>query len=158
PHMPVADMCGSLMAMSGILMALLRREKTGAGDFIDISMQDALMSWLPNVVGPPFANGRDPVIQDERSWGGNAMYRLYQCSDGRGLAIGGSVRKFGENLLDVLGRADMIQLCHQLPCPVQNPVKEFLANSCSRRTLSEWSLFLHGLAVCWARVKTLTEA
>ena len=158
PHMPVADMAGSLMAMSGILMALLRREKTGQGDFIDISMQDALMSWLPNVVGPPFAHGRDPVIQHERSGGGNAMYRLYQCSDGRWLAIGGSEHKFAENLLGALGRPDLIHLCHLPPGPEQDPVKAFLANTFIRRTLSEWSLFLHGLDVCWAPVKTLTEA
>ena len=60
PHLPVADMAGSLMALTGILMALLRRERTGAGDYIDLSMQDALMAWLPNVLGPPFALGRDP--------------------------------------------------------------------------------------------------
>ena len=158
PHMPVADMCGSLMAMSGILMALLRREKTGQGDFIDISMQDALMSWLPNVVGPPFAEGRDPVIQNERSWGGNAMYRLYQCADGRWLAIGGSEHKFAENLLGALGRPDLIHLCHLPPGPGQDPVKEFLARTFERRTLVEWSLFLQGIDVCWAPVKTLTEA
>ena len=23
-----------------------------------------LMAWLPNVLGPPFAQGRDPVVQD----------------------------------------------------------------------------------------------
>ena len=158
PHMPVADMAGSLMALNGILMALYRRERTGEGDCIDISMQDALMAWLPNVLGPPFAEGRDPVIQDERSWGGNAMYRLYRCADGRWLALGGAEIKFAVNLLTALGRPDLIELCRLPPGPGQDPVKAFLADAFATRTLAQWSDFLAGLDVCWAPVRTLTEA
>ncbi len=158
PHMPVADMAGSLMALNGILMALFRRERTGEGDYIDLSMQDALMAWLPNVLGPPFARGRDPVIKEERSWGGNALYGLYRCSDERWIALGGAEHKFAQNLLVALGRPDLIPLCHLPPGPGQDPVKEFLAETFSRRPLVEWTLFLHDIDVCWAPVKTLTEA
>jgi crotonobetainyl-CoA:carnitine CoA-transferase CaiB-like acyl-CoA transferase len=158
PHMPAADMCGSLMAMNGILMALLRREKTGEGDYIDLSMQDALMAWLPNVLGPPFAEQRDPVIGDERSWGGNAMYNLYRCADDRWLALGGAEHKFAENLLNALERPDLIPLCHLPPGPGQAPVRAFFAEVFATRTLAAWSQFLEGLDVCWAPVKTLTEA
>ena len=158
PHMPVADALGSLTALTGILMALLRRERTGEGDCIDLSMQDALMAWLPNVLGPPFAQGRDPVVQDERSWGGNAMYRLYRCSDDRWLALGGAEHKFADNLLGALGRPDLAALCRLPPGPGQDPVKAFLAETFAQRPLQEWIGFLQALDVCWAPVKTLTEA
>ena len=158
PHMPVADMAGSLMALSAILMALYRREKTGQGDYIDLSMQDALMAWLPNVLGPPFAEQRDPVVKDERSWGGNAFYRLYRCIDDRWLALGGAEHKFADNLLDALGRPDLAPLCTLPPGPGQDPVKAFLAETFATRTLAEWIDFLEPLDVCWAPVKTLTEA
>ena len=55
PNMPSADALSSLMAMNGILMALLRRTQTGLGDYLDISMQDSLVGWLPNIVGSVFA-------------------------------------------------------------------------------------------------------
>ena len=42
PHVPAADMAASLMALSGILMALLRRQHTGLGDYIDSSSN---LSW-----------------------------------------------------------------------------------------------------------------
>ncbi|MEM6745414.1 MAG: CoA transferase, partial [Pseudomonadota bacterium] len=58
---PAADMASSLMALGAICMALLRRETTGRGDVIDLSMQDALMAWLPNVTGPVFAEDRAPA-------------------------------------------------------------------------------------------------
>jgi crotonobetainyl-CoA:carnitine CoA-transferase CaiB-like acyl-CoA transferase len=158
PHMPVADMAGSLMALAGILMALYRRERTGRGDYIDLSMQDALMAWLPNVVGPPFAEGRDPVVPQERSWGGNAMYRLYRCADGRWLAIGGAEHKFADALFGALGRPDLGALCHQPPGPGQDPAKAFLARTFATQPLAHWRAFLAPLDVCWAPVKTLTEA
>ena len=158
PHMPVADMAGSLTALTGILMALYRREKTGQGDYIDLSMQDALMAWLPNVLGPPFAEDRDPVVKEERSWGGNAMYRLYRCSDDRWLALGGAEHKFAANLLGALGRPELAPLCHLPPGKGQDPVKTFLSGAFATRTLAQWCKFLEPLDVCWAPVKTLTEA
>lgn len=158
PHMPVADMAGSLMALAGILMALYRREQTGRGDCIDLSMQDALLAWLPNVVGPPFAEGRDPVVTHERSWGGNAMYRLYRCADGRWLALGGAEHKFADALFAALGRPDLGALCHQSPGPGQDPAKAFLAETFATRPLADWCAFLAPLDVCWAPVRTLTEA
>lgn len=158
PHMPVADMAGSLTALSAILMALYRREKTGQGDYIDLSMQDALMAWLPNVLGPPFAEQRDPVVKEERSWGGNAMYRLYRCSDDRWLALGGAEHKFADNLLAALGRMDLAPLCQLPPGRGQDPVKAFLSETFATQTLAHWCAFLEKLDVCWAPVKTLTEA
>jgi crotonobetainyl-CoA:carnitine CoA-transferase CaiB-like acyl-CoA transferase len=158
PHMPVADMAGSLMALAGILMALYRREKNGQGDCIDLSMQDALMAWLPNVVGPPFAEQRDPVVKDERSWGGNAMYHLYECADGRWLALGGAEHKFADTLFAAFGRPDLGRLCLLPPGPGQQPAREFLATTFAREPLAHWCAFLTPLDVCWAPVRSLTEA
>lgn len=158
PHMPVADMAGSLMALAGILMALYRRERTGQGDYIDLSMQDALLAWLPNVVGPPFAEQRDPVVKHERSWGGNAMYHLYACADGRWLALGGAEHKFADALFAALGRSDLALLCHEPPGPAQQPAREFLAATFASAPLAHWCAVLAPLDICWAPVLTLTEA
>jgi crotonobetainyl-CoA:carnitine CoA-transferase CaiB-like acyl-CoA transferase len=158
PHMPVADLTGSLMALAGILMAIYRREHSGRGDYIDLSMQDALMAWLPNALGPPFAERRDPVVTHERSWGGNAMYKLYRCADGRWLALGGAEHKFADNLFAALDRPDLGKLCHLPPGPAQDPAKEFLAATFAREPLAHWCAFLAPLDVCWAPVKTLIEA
>lgn len=47
PGLSIADVGGgSLMAAFGILAALGARERTGKGQFIDISMTDGLVSWL----------------------------------------------------------------------------------------------------------------
>lgn len=158
PGIPAADMASSLMAMNGVLMALLRRERTGVGDYIDISMQDSLVSWLVNVVGPVFGEDRDLVLQNERGFGGNAFYNIYPCADGRSLTIGGSEVKFAANLLTALGRPDLIDLCKLPPGPGQEPVREFLRETIRQQPLAYWEEFLAPIDVCWAPVRTLKEA
>jgi crotonobetainyl-CoA:carnitine CoA-transferase CaiB-like acyl-CoA transferase len=158
PNLPAADMAGSLMALAGILMALYRRERTGRGDCLDISMQDALLSWTPNVMGVPFAEKRAPAVKQQRSWGGGSFYNIYATADGRHLVLGGSEAKFAKSLLTALGRADLVPAATAPPGPAHEPVKAFLSASFRSRTLAEWTAFLDGIDVCWAPVRDLLEA
>jgi len=158
PGLPAADMAGSLMAMNGILMALLRRTQTGRGDYIDISMQDSLASWLVNVVGPVFAEDRAAIAKDERSFGGNAMYNLYRCADGAWLTIGGSEIKFAANLFTALGRAELVELCRLPPGEAQKPARDFLRDTFASESLAHWQSVLQGIDVCWAPVIDLHAA
>ena len=156
--LPAVDMAGSLMALSGILMALLRREKTGLGDTLDISMQDSLVSWMVNNISPVFAEGRELETTTERTLGGMAFYNLYRCKDGRTLSLGGSEMKFVENLLTALEQPDLIALCTLPPGRGQDPVRAFLAETFATRTLAEWEAFLANVDLCWAPVKGVVEA
>jgi crotonobetainyl-CoA:carnitine CoA-transferase CaiB-like acyl-CoA transferase len=157
PSLPGADMAGSLMAMNGVLMALLRRATTGEGDYIDISMQDSLVSWLVNVVGPVFAQDAPFVTKDQRSFGGNAFYNIYRCADGRSITLGGAEIKFAANLLNALARPDLIPLCRLPPGPGQQPLRDFLAETFAGHTLAHWEAFLAPLDVCWAPVNDLHQ-
>ena len=155
---PAADMAASLMTLSAILMALLRRVQTGRGDYIDMSMQDALMAWLPNVTGPVFAEDRAPVVKHERSFGGFAFARAYRTKDGRHVALGGVEHKFVRNLLNALDRPDLIPAAEGPPGPGQDPVKAFLAETFAHRTRDEWEAWFEGRDVCFAPVLDLHEA
>ncbi len=158
PHMPVADLAGSMTALAGILMALIGREKTGRGDYLDISMQDATMAWLPNVTGPVFAEDRAPRVKEERSFGGYAFYSIYATSDGGQVALGGVEHKFVRNLLAAFGRADLEPAAFGPPGPGQEPVKAFLRETFATRTRAEWETFFADKDVCFAPVLDLREA
>ena len=43
---PLADISAGMYAAIGILLALRQRERTGEGQFVDISMFDSILSWL----------------------------------------------------------------------------------------------------------------
>jgi crotonobetainyl-CoA:carnitine CoA-transferase CaiB-like acyl-CoA transferase len=158
PGVPVADLLAGLQGLSGVLMALLRREATGLGDHIDIGMHDVTVAALPNVLGPTFAEDRHPSVKDERTTGGAAFYQIYDTRDGRELVLGGQEPKFVRALLEALGRPDLIDLCLRGPGPHQAPVKAFLAETFASRTLAQCMEALSGLDLCYSPVKTLPEA
>lgn len=158
PGIPVADMLSSLHALSGVLMALLRRETTGRGDYIDVSMHESVLGSMPNVLGPTLAEGRQPVPRHERSMGGSAFYRIYETADGRHVVLGGQEMKFVRTLLGRLGRLDLAPLCEQGPGPHQAPLVAFLADTFRSRDQAEWVAWFADLDVCFAPVKTLPEA
>jgi crotonobetainyl-CoA:carnitine CoA-transferase CaiB-like acyl-CoA transferase len=155
---PAADVLAGLQGLSGVLMALLRREKTGLGDYIDISMHDVTIGGMLNILGPTFAEGRQPIPTHERTTGGAAFYRPYETQDGRFLVLAGQEPKFIHNLLDALGRADLAELCLRGPGPHQEPVAEFLSAEFRKKPLADWHGYLATLDVCYGRVNTLPEA
>lgn len=158
PPIPVADIVAGLQGLSGVLMALLRREQTGVGDYIDVSMHDCLVSAMPNVLGSTFAFGREPAAGLERTNGGAAFYRLYRTADGRDLALGGQELKFVTALLNALGRPDLASVCEAGPGAHQAPLIAFLTETFASRPLAEWLAFMDRLDVCHAPVNTLREA
>jgi crotonobetainyl-CoA:carnitine CoA-transferase CaiB-like acyl-CoA transferase len=158
PSIPAADMAASLMAFSAIMMALYRRGETGKGDYIDLSMYDALLSWTPNVLGPVFAQNAHPIAKQMRPFGGAAMYRPYETGDGKFLVLGGSEHHFAKNLLDALGRPDLLPLAKLEPGPLQDPLKAYFEEVFATKTLDEWVIFLNDIDLCWAPVRSLKDA
>src|SRR5262245_1762170 len=94
PGVAVADVVSALQALSGVLMALYRREKTGRGDYIDVAMHHAALAALPNVMGPAMAHLSLPDPRYGRSTGGSAFYQIYETADGRHLVLGAQEMKF----------------------------------------------------------------
>jgi len=158
PGIPVADVVAGLQGLSGVLMALIRRQQTGLGDYIDISMHDVTVGAMLNILGPTFAENRQPVPAHERTTGGAAFYRPYETSDGRYLVLAGQEPKFIRNLLEAMGRPDFAELCLRGPGPHQQPVMDFLAAEFRKKSLAEWDSYLSTIDVCYGRVNTLPEA
>ncbi len=158
PALPAADALASMSALAGVLMALYRREATGRGDYLDVSMFDSTLAWTPNVSGRVFATGEAHIPKHERSFGGNAMYGLYECADGRWIALGGSEAKFARNLFEALGRADLVTVAMQPPGPGQEPARAFLRETFRTRSQAEWVDWFAARDIGFAPVRTLKEA
>jgi len=155
---PIADMLSSYLALSGILMALHRRNATGEGDFVDISMFESVLAASPNILGPVFGGNQAPERLRERTHGGNAMLNVYETADGQFIALGGGEHKFVEALFGGLGREEFI-------APVTGPAGEghwpaidFLRGAFRERTRSEWEGWFAGRDICWSPVVNLREA
>lgn len=158
PGIAVADVVAGLQGLAGVLMALLRREISGQGDYLDISMHESLVAALGNMLGPTLAENRQPVARHERTTGGSAFYQIYATRDGRHLVLGGQEMKFVRTLLEALGRPDFAPLCERGPGAHQQPLIDFLRMTFLQKTLGEWDAWLSKLDVCYGAVNTLPEA
>jgi crotonobetainyl-CoA:carnitine CoA-transferase CaiB-like acyl-CoA transferase len=70
----------SLFAAAGILAALYHRERTGHGDYVDISMQETLATHEHII--RLYANEKQIVKRAGSQHGQVAPARIFQCSDG----------------------------------------------------------------------------
>jgi itaconate CoA-transferase len=83
----IADIAAGMYALSGILAALLRRERTGAGAVLDISMFDALAEWMGY---PAYYTGYGgaPLPRSGAAHAAIAPYGPYLAGDGKVVYLG----------------------------------------------------------------------
>ena len=84
---PIADMTCGLFTVIGILAALRTRDRDGAGQFIDMSLQEGQITWLENLAGEYFALGEDPPRRGNRH-PQVVPYEAVQASDGVWFILG----------------------------------------------------------------------
>jgi len=104
----VADIgAGSMNAVVGVLIALIVREKTFQGQYIDISMTDGTLPWLQIPLVSYLASGERRTRGQHEVSGGLASYNIYKCKDGKYLTIGALEPKFYKALCKALDRRDL---------------------------------------------------
>lgn len=157
PGVPSADLAAGLTALSGVLMALIERERTGKGDYLDIAMFDSLLPWCAHIGGEAIAGGESPRSDNQRSLGGAAFYQVYATADGRHVALGGREEKFVVNLLTALGREDLIPL-GRAPAGAQDALIAFLQETFATRTSEEWVAWFKDKDVAFSPVLDFREA
>ncbi len=116
----VADVTAGLFALIGALMALEARHRTGRGQFVDVSMMDALMSSMLANFARYLASGEIPMPMGT-AFDSIVPYRNFMCAD-RELTVAVASDKLWKSLCDAIGRADLIAHPHYQsnPLRVQN--------------------------------------
>jgi CoA:oxalate CoA-transferase len=158
PGAPSADMAAGLTALSAILMALIGRERTGEGDYVDIAMFDAMLPWCVHTAGGAIAGGAPPRSATQRSLGGAGFYQVYATGDEKHVVLGGREIKFARNLLTALGRPDLIALAEADAGPAQTPLIAYLRETFATRTRAEWEAWFADKDVAFAPVLDFREA
>jgi crotonobetainyl-CoA:carnitine CoA-transferase CaiB-like acyl-CoA transferase len=157
PGTPAADMAAGLTGLSATLMALIGRDKTGRGDFIDCAMFDSLLPWCAHIAGDALTGGDAPVSSRQRSLGGAAFYQVYQTQDGRHIVLGGREMKFAQNLLTALGRPDLIDHAAR-DAGQQGELMDYLRSQFALKTRDQWVDWFADKDVAFAPVLDFKEA
>jgi crotonobetainyl-CoA:carnitine CoA-transferase CaiB-like acyl-CoA transferase len=112
---PIADLAGGSYAALAISAALVRRERRGEGERIDVSMTDILATWTGAL--PPL------IMSDGQSLGDLPGYGTFATADGGWIALGvlsedgawaDLVRALGLDDAASLGFAERVALGKQL--------------------------------------------
>lgn len=93
--LPIGDLCGSMFAVTAILAALRQRERSGEGQFLDISITAALRHWLAPRLGLLLQGGED-------AWTPLPGYGAFTCGDGRRIVLAAMEDHFWNDLVELL--------------------------------------------------------
>jgi len=156
PGVQIADIAGGGMnAAIGVLLALLARDKTGKGQYIDISMTDGMVSLLPLTLFFQQRTGENPTRGESLLSHRYAFYNTYETADGRHITIGAVENRFWKLLCEHLGVSEYTPL--QYNENRRQEILDFMRKTFKKKTLAEWEAELADLDVCWGRVQNLDE-
>jgi crotonobetainyl-CoA:carnitine CoA-transferase CaiB-like acyl-CoA transferase len=108
PGVQVADLAGGMIAGFAILAALLARERTGRGQYIDVSMFDVMVSMLPIPAAHHLAGASIPVGGKYVLSGAYPFYNVYETGDGKFMTLGALEPKFWANFCRKVDRDDLV--------------------------------------------------
>ncbi len=157
PAIMISGAGGGINAALGIMAALLRRERTGKGQYLDVSILDGLSPFLVLMMSEYLAGKEAPVRGESRLGGGHACYNIYETRDGKFLALGCLEQKFWDGLCRCLNRED---LCADLmaPLPRQAEIIQELKAIFLQKNRDEWMTILGQDDICFSPVNSLPEA
>lgn len=161
----IADFGGaSLHGAIGILTALLARQKTGCGQYVDIAYLDGVISLLTFFTTDYFLKGIVPKRGETFLHGAYPYYTVYETKDSKYISLGCLEPWFWENLCRALEKEEFIsyhfQLDHFWKKP-DNEEWEKITSSLKQiflsKTRDEWFDFLSKQDIPVAKVYTLDE-
>lgn len=143
PALQLADLFGGAQqAVAGILAALLRRERTGRGGVVDVSMTHGVTGLLlPHLGGEAF----------DALDGSRPCYRVYACRAGGLFALGALEPKFWERFCAAVERPGWLARAYDESLV---PLVEELF---SGKTREEWDAFLRPADCCGEPVLSVEE-
>lgn len=154
----VADLAGgALTCLAGILAALFGARASGVGTFVDASMLDGTLALqvlcLSTVrqMGEALPRGQDMLT------GALPSYAVYECADGKHLAVGALEPKFFQALIKALDQPELARL-PMAPGPKGEPLRKALVDVFKRKSRDEWEQQLAGVDACVSAVLSAAEA
>jgi crotonobetainyl-CoA:carnitine CoA-transferase CaiB-like acyl-CoA transferase len=144
----IADLAGGALTCAvGILAAVIGARASGQGTMVDVGMMDGSLALqvttltTMRTLGKPARRGEDMLS------GGLPNYAIYECADGKHLALGSLEPKFFQRACTLAGRADLLKK-PMGPGKAGEAVRQELAALFKSKTRNEWDALLAGDDTC----------
>ncbi|MCK5653789.1 MAG: CoA transferase [Dehalococcoidia bacterium] len=157
PGAVIADFAtGGMSAAIGILAALMARERTGRGQFVDMSMTDAVVELTSIQISPYLHSGMVPERGKTMFTGHYPWYNVYETKDGRYISIGALEPWFYANLCELIGCQHFIE--HQFAeGEKREEIFNYFRETFLTKTRDEWVALLRQKDTCVAPVYDIDE-
>jgi crotonobetainyl-CoA:carnitine CoA-transferase CaiB-like acyl-CoA transferase len=158
PGIPVGDMSGGLFAAVSMIGAVLSRELgNSGGEYVDVSMTDAVISFSQALV-PEVLAGRGVSPGETRLTGKYPCYGVYETADGRYATLAALEPKFWQQFCETVGREELVDK-HMSDSPEERAaVREAVAEVFAEKTRDEWEAEIGGEEMMFAAVNRVSEA
>ena len=146
---------GSLYLVLGVLAALWERQRTGRGQVVDAAIVDGVASLAQMIWSMKAQSVWEDAPDSNLLDGGCPFYSIYECADGRSVAVGALEPQFYALLLAGLGLFDLPEQMDRAAWPL---LRKTFAEAFLQRTRDEWAEVFDGTDACVTPVLTLDEA
>lgn len=154
----VADVAGgSLHAVVGILAAVIERQNSGLGQYIDISMTDCAVSLNNMAASAALAGGQEQRAETGSLNGAN-FYDYYRTKDDRYLSVGSLEPQFMLSLAQILELPILAAKGASFMPEDQQQVKAAIQEKILTEDLNYWIGLFKDQDVCVEPVLYLNEA
>ena len=154
----VADVAGgSLHALVAILSAVIERQRSGLGQYIDISMTDCAAT-LNNMAASAVLAAQVPQYAEQSYLNGGTYYDYYETADGRYLSVGSLEPQFMQGLAQILNLPILLEKGASLDPQERLQVKHAIQDKIKTQSFATWQQVIAQYDVCVEPVFTLDEA
>ena len=159
PPLPGATMAdiaaGGMQAAIAILAAIVKRDRSGEGEYLDVSVADGALWCMSLWIDEHLATGEVPGPGHNILTGRYAWYDTYRARDGGWLAVGAIEAQFFANLCRLLDLEKWT--AHQLDEDLQDEMRADFRAAFQTRTRDEWTEILAGANTCVTPVLSVPE-
>ena len=148
---------GGVYLALGMLAAILEAKRSGKGQVVDAAIVDGVASLATTFYGMHGAGMLKPDRGTNITDSGSHFYEVYECSDGKWLAVAPIESKFYAELLQIL-ELDPKELGAQNDPKNWPRAKEIVARRIKSKTRDEWAQLFATSDACVAPVLDWAEA
>lgn len=157
PAVQIADIgCGAMTCAVSILGALMGRERTGEGAYLDVPMLDGIVSWMSQAIARYYVDGQPPQPGRQTFSGEFPSYHIYRTKDGKYVSLGCVEKKFWVNFCEAVGRPELSEF-HLPEGEKQKEVFKEVEQIFLAKTRDEWTRLLDDVETCFAPVNDISE-
>lgn len=148
----VADLAGGMSAALQIVAALVEREGTGVGKFLDIALFDAAVEWMQTTLGANFrAEEENPTRNVTPLTGAYPCYNVYETRDAQYMSLGALEPIFWKAFCVNIARADLVD------SQFDSAAIPRIAEIFQTRTRAEWIEFSSRVDCCLEPLLDVSE-